>query len=210
MQTKLFDKLGKASGSIELVKDVFEQKANEPLLWETINTILSNRRKGLASTKTKNEVRGGGKKPWRQKGIGWARAGSTRSPLWRGGGVTFGPKPRNYTIPMPKQKKMKALIASLSLKAKENKIFVIEELNIEKPKTKDFAEIMKNVNLNNTKTLVAVAEMNKNLSLASRNIPNVYLKRAADINCYDVLSAEWLLITKKGLEKLEQRCVAKK
>jgi large subunit ribosomal protein L4 len=210
MQTKLFDKLGKAGGTVELIKDIFEQKANEPLLWEMINTILSNRRKGLASTKTKNEVRGGGKKPWRQKGIGWARAGSTRSPLWRGGGVTFGPKPRDYTIAIPKQKKMKALIASLSLKAKENKISVIEELNIENPKTKDFVEIMKNINLNNTKTLVAVAEMNKNLCLASRNIPNVYLKRATDINCYDVMNAEWLLITKKGLEKLEQRCVTKK
>lgn len=210
MQTKLFDKQGKASGTVELVKDVFEQKANESLLWETINTILGNRRKGSASTKTKNEVRGGGRKPWRQKGIGWARHGSTRSPLWRGGGVSFGPKPRDYTIPMPKQKKMKALISSLSLKAKENKIFVIEELNIEKPKTKDFIEIMKNVNLNNMKTLVAVAEMSKNLSLASRNIPNVSLRRAADINCYDVLTAEWLLITKKGLKKLEQRCVAKK
>ena len=108
MQTKLFDKLGKESGTIELAKSVFNQKASEPLLWETVNVILSNRRKGLASTKNKTEVRGGGKKPWRQKGIGWARTGSTRSPLWKGGGVTFGPKPRDYTVSIPKKKRGRA------------------------------------------------------------------------------------------------------
>lgn len=210
MQTKLFDKLGKESGTIELTESLFSQKTSEPLLWETVNVILSNRRKGLANTKNKAEVRGGGKKPWRQKGIGWARAGSTRSPLWKGGGVTFGPKPRDYTISMPKKKKAKALLVSLSARAQENKILVIEELVLDTPKTKNFAEILKSINLSKTKTLVAVAEMDKNLLLASRNMPNVDLKRSDDINCYDVLNAECLLITKKGLEKLEQRCAAKR
>lgn len=210
MQTKLFDKLGKESGTIELTESLFSQKTSEPLLWETVNVILSNRRKGLANTKNKAEVRGGGKKPWRQKGIGWARAGSTRSPLWKGGGVTFGPKPRDYTVSMPKKKKVKALLASLSARAQENKILVIEELVLDTPKTKNFAEILKSIDLSKTKTLVAVAEMDKNLLLASRNMPNVDLKRSADINCYDVLNAECLLITKKGLKKLEQRCAAKK
>jgi large subunit ribosomal protein L4 len=210
MQTKLFDKLGKESGTIELTKSVFSQKTSEPLLWEAVNVILSNRRKGLASTKNRAEVRGGGKKPWRQKGIGWARAGSTRSPIWKGGGVTFGPKPRDYTVSMPKKKKVKALLASLSVRAEENKILVIEELVLDTPKTKDLAQILKSINLGKTKTLVAVAEMNKNLLLASRNMPNVNLKRSTDINCYDVLHAECLLITKEGLKKLEQRCAAKR
>ena len=210
MQTKLFDKTGKESGTIELATSVFNQKTSEPLLWETVNVILSNRRRGLASTKNKTEVHGGGKKPWRQKGIGWARHGSTRSPLWRGGGVTFGPKPRDYTVAIPKKKKLKALLASLSTKAQEKKIFVIEELVLDTPKTKNFAEILKSINLSKMKTLVAVDEMEKNVLLASRNVPNVNLKRASDINCYDVLHAEYLLITKKGLKKLEQRCAAKK
>jgi large subunit ribosomal protein L4 len=210
MQTKLFDKTGKESGTVELKQGVFDQKANKTLLWETVNVLLGNRRRGLASTKTKAEVHGGGTKPWRQKGIGWARHGSTRSPLWKGGGVTFGPKPRDYTVTIPKKKKLKALLASLSIKAQDDKIMVIEDLVLDAPKTKNFVEIMKSMNLSDTKTLLAVAEMNNNLLLASRNVPNVSVKRAADINCHDVLNAECLLITKQGLEKLEQRCAAKR
>jgi large subunit ribosomal protein L4 len=210
MQTKLFDKEGKETGTIELAKELFGQKINEPLLWETVNALLSNRRKGLASTKTRAEVRGGGKKPWRQKGIGWARHGSIRSPLWKGGGIVFGPKPRDYSVSMPRTKRLKALLASLSAKAQEDKIMVIEEISLETPKTKNFVQVLKGINLTDHKTLVAVDAMDRNLLLATRNVPHVDLKRAADINCYDVLDAEYLLITKKGLKTLEQRCAAKK
>jgi large subunit ribosomal protein L4 len=210
MQAKLFDKSGKENGTIELVKNIFEQETREPLLWETVNVLLNNRRKGFASTKTRAEVHGGGKKPWRQKGIGWARHGSTRSPVWRGGGVTFGPRPRDYTLSMPQKKKLKALVSALSAKARENKILVIEEMTLDTPKTKNFTEILKNVNLGGAKLLVAVAEMDKNLLLATRNVPKVYLKRTADINCYDVLEAEYVLLTKEGLKKLEQRCATRK
>jgi large subunit ribosomal protein L4 len=210
MQTKLFDKNGKESGTVELGKKIFDQKINEALIWETINALMDNRRMGQASTKTKAEVRGGGKKPWRQKGIGWARHGSTRSPIWRGGGVTFGPKPRDYTTSMPKKKKMGALLASLSAKAQESKILIIEDINLDTPKTKNFVQILKDIKIDKAKTLVAVDVMQKNILMASRNVRNVQLKRANDINCYDVLSAEYVLITRKGLEKLEQRCVTKK
>ncbi|MCK4941828.1 50S ribosomal protein L4 [candidate division WOR-3 bacterium] len=210
MQTKLFDKEGKESGTVELAGTIFEQKANHPLLWETVDAALKNRRKGLANTKTKAEVRGGGAKPYRQKGIGWARHGSTRSPIWKGGGVVFGPKPRDYSVPMPKKKRMKALLASLSVKAQESKILVIEDFTLETPKTKNFIEILKGINVGKARTLLAVDKVDKNLILASRNVSNVNLKRAIDINCYDVLSAEYLLVTKKGLEKLEQRCATKK
>ena len=210
MQTKLFDKQGKESGTVELGKDVFSQKINEPLLWETINAILRNQRSGTASTKNKTEVRGGGRKPYRQKGIGWARHGSIRSPLWRGGGVVFGPKPRDFRTNIPKKKKMKALLASLGARAKENKVMVIEDLVLDAPKTRSFVEILKVIKLDQVKTLIAVDEISKNLLLASRNVPNVNLKRASDINCYDVLSAEYLLLTQKALQKLEQRCATKK
>lgn len=210
MQTKLFDKIGQESGTVELDEKIFAQKINKALIWETINVLMDNRRKGQASTKTKAEVSGGGKKPWRQKGIGWARHGSTRSPIWRGGGVTFGPKPRDYTTSMPKKKKLGALLASLSAKAQESKILVIEDIELDAPKTKNFAKILKDIKLDKARTLVAVDAIQKNILMASRNVPNVQLKRANDINCYDVLSAEYLLITKKGLKKLEQRCAARK
>ncbi len=210
MQIKLFDKHGKETGMLKLTEKIFNVDVNKSLLWENITALLKNKRKGFASTKTKYEVRGGGQKPYRQKGIGWARHGSIRSPIWRGGGVVFGPKPRDYSVHIPKKKKLKALLSSLSDKAKENKIVAIEDLHLESAKTKNFAIILKNINLNNVKILVGVEKIDTNLKLASRNIPRVKIKRVNDINCLDVLLADYLLITKKGLERIEQRCLTKK
>ncbi len=210
MKTKLFDKTGKETGKVTLNDSIFKQDINKALLWENITVLLKNQRKGLASTKNKTEVRGGGKKPHRQKGIGWARAGTIRSPIWRGGGVVFGPKPRDYSVRVPKKKKLKALLSSLSVMAQENKIMVIENLDIETPKTKNLAKILESINLRNTKILMGVDVISKNIKLAGRNIPCVNVKRVDDINCLDVLAAEYLLVTKKGLEKLEKRCATKK
>jgi len=210
METKLFDKQGKEIGKAKLTDKIFNLDVNKTLLWENITVLLKNKRKGLASTKNKAEVRGGGRKPHRQKGIGWARAGTNRSPIWKGGGVVFGPKPRDYSVNIPKKKKLKALLSSLSAKAKENMIFVIEDLDLGSPKTKNLADIFKSANLNNVKILVSVEEIDKNLKLAGRNIPYINLKRVCDINCLDVLSVDYMLITKKALEKLEQRCITKK
>lgn len=210
METKLFDKTGKETGKVTLDDSIFKQDINKALLWENITVLLKNQRKGLASTKNKTEVRGGGRKPHRQKGLGWARAGTIRSPIWRGGGVVFGPKPRDYSVRVPKKKKLKALLSSLSVMAQENKIMVIENLDIETPKTKNLAKILESINLCNTKILMGVDVISKNIKLAGRNIPYVNLKRVDDINCLDVLSAECLLVTKKGLEKLEKRCATKK
>lgn len=210
METKLFDKQGKEVGKIKLSAKIFNQDVNDSLLWEGVTALLRNRRKGFACVKTRAEVRGGGAKPYRQKGTGRARHGSNRSPIWRGGGVVFGPKPRDYSITMPKKKKMKALLVSLSVRAKEDKICVIQELELEAPKTKMFVDLLKNINLNNVKTLVGVEKMNNSLKLACRNIPYIKLKKVDDVNCLDVLSSEYVLITKKGLEKLEQRCATKK
>jgi large subunit ribosomal protein L4 len=210
MKTKLFDKTGKETGKVTLNDSIFKQDINKALLWENITVLLKNQRKGLASTKNKTEVRGGGKKPHRQKGIGWARAGTIRSPIWLGGGVVFGPKPRDYSVRVPKKKKLKALLSSLSVMAQENKIMVIENLDIETPKTKNLAKILESINLRNTKILMGVDVISKNIKLAGRNIPYVNVKRVDDINCLDVLAAEYLLVTKKGLEKLEKRCATKK
>lgn len=210
MKTKLFDKTGKETGKVTLNDSIFKQDINKALLWENITVLLKNQRKGLASAKNKTEVRGGGKKPHRQKGIGWARAGTIRSPIWRGGGVVFGPKPRDYSVRVPKKKKLKALLSSLSVMAQENKIMVIEDLDIETPKTKNLAKILESINLRDAKILMGVDVISKNIKLAGRNIPYVNLKRVDDINCLDVLAAEYLLVTKKGLEKLEKRCATKK
>ncbi len=210
METKLFDKQGKPIGGINISDKVFNQDVNDVLVWEHTTVLLRNQRRGLAKTKNRAEVSGGGKKPWRQKGIGRARHGSIRSPIWRGGGVVFGPKPRDYSTTIPQKKKLGALIASLSNRAKENKVIIIEDLDLASPKTKGVAEILKNLSLNSTKTLVGVEQISKNLKLACRNIPFLNIKKVSDLNCLDVLASEYLLITKNGLKILEQRCVTKK
>ncbi len=210
METKLYNQNGEEIGNIKLPKDIFENKVNKTLIWEIACTILNNQRQGTAKAKTRAEVKGGGKKPWRQKGIGWARHGSIRSPIWRKGGVVFGPKPRDYYKTVPKRKKTLALLSALSAVAKENKIIVIEDIVLDTPKTKALQEILKKLNLNNAKLLISTNAINKNILLAARNIPGIVLKRAADINCYDVISADYLLFTKNSIAELEKRCVTNK
>lgn len=210
METKLYNQNGEEIGNLKLPKDVFENKINKALLWEIVTTILNNQRQGTAKTKCRAEVSGGGKKPWRQKGIGWARHGSIRSPIWRKGGVVFGPKPRDYYKNVPQRKKILALVSALSAVAKENKVIVIEDIILEKPKTKALQEILKKLNLSRAKLLISTNGINKNILLAARNIPGIVLKRVADINCYDVMSADYLLFTKNSISELEKRCVTNK
>lgn len=206
METKLYNTKGEEIGKIELPEKVFGAKVNVSLLWETTTIILRNQRKGTAKTKTRAEVRGGGRKPWRQKGIGWARHGSIRSPIWVKGGVVFGPKPRDYYTTMPKWKKNLALVSALSAIAKENRVLIIEDIKFEKPKTREFVEILKKINLSKEKVLLSAPDFGKNLKLAVRNLPNVQIKRSNDINSYDILSTNFLLLTKSGLEELKKRC----
>ncbi len=206
MDTKLYNQKGEEIGKLELPKKVFGAHINKTLLWEALTIILNNQRSGTAKTKTRAEVRGGGRKPWRQKGTGLARHGSIRSPIWRKGGVVFGPKPRDYYKKMPQQKKIKALLSALSAAAKEDRIRIIEDMNIEKPRTKIINELLKKININGTKILISSDKINKNLLLSVRNIPRINLKRSADINCYDVLWADYVLFTKNGLSELEKRC----
>ena len=210
MKTSVFDKQGKEIGSVQLDNTVFNKEANEHLLWEIIVLLQRNQRKGVASTKNKAEVSGGGKKPYRQKGIGWARHGTNRSPIWRGGGVVFGPKPRDYSTKIPKKKRTNALLMSLSAKAQEERIKIVTDLGLETPKTKELVTILKSMALENVKTLIGVDSLDTNLKRAGQNIPYILLKRVQDFNCLDILSVDYVLMTKKGLEKLEQRCATKK
>jgi len=210
MKTSVFDKQGKEVGSVQLNDAIFNKEANEHLIWETVVLLQRNRRKGFASTKNKTEVSGGGKKPYRQKGIGWARHGTTRSPIWRGGGVVFGPKPRDYAKKIPMKKRLNALRVSLSAKAKDDRIKIITDLGLDTAKTRDFVSILKSVALENIKTLIGVESIDTNLKRAGRNVPYVRVKRVQDFNCLDILSAEYILITQKALERLEQRCATKK
>ncbi len=206
METKLYNQQGEEIGNIQLPKKIFENKINKALLWEAVNVILNNQRQGTAKAKCRAEVRGGGKKPWRQKGIGWARHGSIRSPIWRKGGVVFGPKPRDYYKVIPQKKKTLALLSSLSAIAKENRVFVIEEIKMEKPSTKTLAEVLKKMNMAKAKVLITTDTISNNLLLAARNIPGVVIKRALDVNCYDILGTDYLVLAKSAIPELEKRC----
>ena len=193
---------GKEVGSIELNDAVFGVEVNEHLVHMAVVNQLANKRQGTQSAKTRSEVSGGGKKPWRQKGTGHARQGSTRSPQWTGGGVVFAPKPRDYSFKMNKKEKRAALCSALSSKVAESQIIVLDEFKLDEIKTKKFVEVMNN--LKASKALVVLEGENKNVVLSGRNIPTVKVTATNEINTYDVLKYETLVVTKAAVEKLEE------
>ena len=193
---------GKEVGSIELNDAVFGVEVNEHLVRMAVVNQLANNRQGTQSAKTRSEVSGGGRKPWRQKGTGHARQGSTRSPQWTGGGVVFAPKPRDYSFKMNKKEKRIALLSALSSKVADNKIVVLDAFNLDEVKTKKFAEVMSNLKVD--KALVVIGGENKNAVLSGRNIPTVKVSATNEINTYDVLKYETLVVTKAAVEKLEE------
>ena len=193
---------GKEVGSIELNDAVFGVEVNEHLVHMAVVNQLANNRQGTQSAKTRSEVSGGGRKPWRQKGTGHARQGSTRSPQWTGGGVVFAPKPRDYSFKMNKKEKRIALLSALSSKVAYNKIVVLDAFNLDEIKTKKFAEVMSNLKVD--KALVVIEGENKNVVLSGRNIPTVKVSATNEINTYDVLKYETLVVTKAAVEKLEE------
>ena len=193
---------GKEVGSIELNDAVFGVEVNEHLVHMAVVNQLANNRQGTQSAKTRSEVSGGGRKPWRQKGTGHARQGSTRSPQWTGGGVVFAPKPRDYSFKMNKKEKRIALLSALSSKVADNKIVVLDAFNLDEVKTKKFAEVMSNLKVD--KALVVIEGENKNVVLSGRNIPTVKVSATIEINTYDVLKYETLVVTKAAVEKLEE------
>ena len=193
---------GKEVGSIELNDAVFGVEVNEHLVHMAVVNQLANNRQGTQSAKTRSEVSGGGRKPWRQKGTGHARQGSTRSPQWTGGGVVFAPKPRDYSFKMNKKEKRIALLSALSSKVAESKIVVLDEFKLDEIKTKKFVEVMSNLKVD--KALVVIEGENKNVVLSGRNIPTVKVSATNEINTYDVLKYETLVVTKAAVEKLEE------
>ena len=193
---------GKEVGSIELNDAVFGVEVNEHLVHLAVVNQLANKRQGTQSAKTRSEVSGGGRKPWRQKGTGHARQGSTRAPQWTGGGVVFAPKPRDYSFKMNKKEKRIALLSALSSKVAESKIVVLDSFNLDEIKTKKFAEVMSNLKVD--KALVVVEGENKNVVLSGRNIPSVKVSATNEINTYDVLKYDTLVVTKAAVEKLEE------
>ena len=193
---------GKEVGSIELNDAVFGVEVNEHLVHMAVVNQLANNRQGTQSAKTRSEVSGGGRKPWRQKGTGHARQGSTRSPQWTGGGVVFAPKPRDYSFKMNKKEKRIALLSALSSKVAESKIVVLDEFKLDEIKTKKFVEVMNNLKVENA--LVVLEGENKNVVLSGRNIPSVKVTANNEINTYDVLKYTTLVVTKAAVEKLEE------
>lgn len=193
---------GKEVGTMELNDAVFGVEINDHLVHLAVVRQLANNRQGTQSAKTRSEVSGGGRKPWRQKGTGHARQGSTRAPQWTGGGIVFAPKPRDYSFKMNKKEKRIALLSALSSKVAESKIVVLDEFKLDEIKTKKFVEVMNNLKVENA--LVVLEGENKNVVLSGRNIPSVKVTATNEINTYDVLKYTTLVVTKAAVEKLEE------
>ncbi|QGU00779.1 LSU ribosomal protein L4p (L1e) [Candidatus Syntrophocurvum alkaliphilum] len=199
----IYDMNGAQVGDIELNDSVFGIEPNEAVLHDFIKMQLANKRVGTASTKTRAEVRGGGRKPWRQKGTGRARVGSARNPIWTGGGIVFGPKPRDYSYKLPKKVRRLAMKSALSIKVKENMIIIVDELKFDEPKTKKMIQTLESLKASN-KTLLVTADNDANVYKSARNIPGVKSLKADYINVFDLLKHDTLLITKDAVNRVEE------
>lgn len=209
MKVPIYNQTAEKVGEVELNSKIFGIKPSVHLLAEAVRIQLSNARKGLSNTKTRGEVRGGGKKPWKQKGTGRARVGSIRSPLWKGGGVTFGPRAqRNWALKINKKAKTKALFMSLSDKAKDNKIFIIDSIKLTAPKTKEFSKLLSTfgdkAKLNAKQPLLLLPKNDDSLKRATRNIPNFKSSLATSLNVVDVMKADGLIMLKDSLGVIEK------
>ena len=192
----------KSDETIELPDDVFGVKPNEHLIYQAVRVYLSNQRQGTHKTKERAEVRGGGKKPFRQKGTGRARQGTSRSPLMRGGGTIFGPRPHKYRLSLPKKAARLARKSALSLKAKENEIMIIEDFTFETPKTKDLYGILSLLKINDKKTLLLLSDKNESLYKSGRNIPKLDVQISDKVATYQLLNNKMILLQKSAIENL--------
>jgi large subunit ribosomal protein L4 len=204
MTVKVYNQEGQEVGTVDLKDEVFGIEPNSAVVHQYVVNYLARQRQGTASTKTRRDVAGGGRKPWRQKGTGRARAGTIRSPLWRGGGTVFGPHPRSYGSPMPKKMKRLAIRSVFSDKARNESIKVIDNLELPEIKTKQINSIIQKLDLADKKCLILDEGKNQNLVLSCRNLPQVEYCRATLANGYDMLNADCLVITKAGLEKVQE------
>ena len=214
--TKLpvYNQEGKEIGSMDLDTKLFDEKINTDVLYQAVNIYLANKRRGCASTKTRAKVSGGGRKPWKQKGTGRARVGSIRSPLWRGGGIIFGPHPRSFHKGLSKKMRILALKSSINAKLKDGNLIILEDIKLKEPKTKEMKKVLENFlpkadrlrqKKIKEKMLLLVDKVEPNLKFGCRNLANLFLLQAEDVNAYDILKFKRLIITKPGLEKILKR-----
>lgn len=211
MSLPIYNTEGREVQTIKLDPEVFDGKINSAVIYQTVKVYLANQRKGLASTKTRGEVSGGGRKPWRQKGTGRARVGSIRSPLWRHGGVVFGPHPRDFSLKIPKRIRILALKSALNAKLKENNFIVIDDFKLASNKTKEAVKFLSHLKIEKKKngafkkTLLLLDKIDKNLKLALRNIDSLKINLAKDTHAYEVLNCHKLILTKEALNQLNKR-----
>ncbi len=201
-QVAVFDMSGKEVGKVDLSDAIFGVEVNEHLLHKAVTTQLANSRQGTQKAKTRSEVSGGGKKPWRQKGTGHARQGSTRAPQWKGGGVVFAPVPRDYSLKMNKKEKRIAMKSALTSRVSDQKLIVLDSLKLDEIKTKRFAEIMKNLGLD--KALVVLNDLNTNVIRSAKNIPDVKTTQTNTLNVYDILKYQTVVLTRDSLQTIEE------
>lgn len=202
-QLTVLDKKGTEVEKITLADSVFGIEPNQSVLYDAIVMQQASLRQGTHATKNRSAVRGGGRKPWRQKGTGRARQGSIRSPQWVGGGVAFGPTPRSYSYKLPKKVRRLAIKSALSLKVKENEMIVLNELKMDAPKTKEFVAMLNSLSVDK-KTLVIIGEFDEVVARSARNLQHVTLVTAAEVNVLDVVGNDKVIATKNSIEKLEE------
>ena len=201
-KVSVYNMEGKEVDSMELNDTVFAAPVNEHLVHMAVVLQLANKRQGTQSAKTRSEVSGGGRKPWRQKGTGHARQGSTRSPQWTGGGVVFAPKPRDYSFKMNRKEKAAAIKSVLTSKVNENKLFVLDELKFEEPKTRKMVAVMNNLNVSNA--LVVTAEKDEDVLRVTGNLQQARAIASNSLNVYDMLKYDSVIVTKQAVEKIEE------
>jgi large subunit ribosomal protein L4 len=206
MMVDVYDTKGEVVGKKDIREEVFGAKENEALVYETVRVYLANLRRGTASTKRRGEVRGSGRKPWRQKGTGRARVGSIRSPLRRGGGVVFGPKPRSYRTKIPSKIKRASLLALLSSRLSQGKIKIVDRFDLPEPKTSILVKILKDLGV--SRPLIVLNPLDRSVLLSSSNIEGVEVVSANELNAYDIISHEYILFTLEAIKGLEERILA--
>jgi large subunit ribosomal protein L4 len=204
MELDVIDSQGSPVETIVVADSMFAAEVKPHLFHQVVRMQLAKRRQGTVSTKTRGEVSGGGRKPWRQKGTGRARQGSTRSPLWRGGGVALGPKPRDYTYKLPKKVRRAALCSALSMKIHEGLLKVVEHLDLPAPKTRLMHGFLRGLGVEKS-SVVLLADANLNVQLAARNLPAVKVLRVEGVNLYDLLAHDYLICTRAALLQLQER-----
>lgn len=203
-KTQVLNQKGEKVKDITLKDSVWNIEVNEPVMHDAIVLAQASLRQGTASTKTRSEVSGGGRKPWRQKGTGRARQGSIRAPQWRGGGVALGPVPRDYSLKMNRKERQLALKSALSYKVKDKEMIVVDKIEINVPKTKEMLKLLETLEVSDKKVLIVMGELTENVILASRNLQNVLIMEPFELNVLDIVNADYLVMTEDAVKMVEE------